>query len=96
MTQISDQELLQLANLAKLQLNDADMAIAEQLSESVSYVSNLAEINTENVPPTFYTTSAKNVMAEDEVDESVMLTQEQALANVPSAKNGYFVVKRIL
>lgn len=96
MTKITDLELIKLAELAKLELDNEDKKIADQLTESVSYVSNLSEINTENVPPTFYTTSAKNVMAEDEIDESVMLTQEQALQNASFTKNGYFVVKRIL
>ncbi|TXH02258.1 MAG: Asp-tRNA(Asn)/Glu-tRNA(Gln) amidotransferase subunit GatC [Candidatus Moraniibacteriota bacterium] len=75
-----------LAQLANLKLSDAEaQQYPEQLSESLEYVKNLDEVDTSQVPDNFFTTKAKNVMEEDEVRESDMLTPK-----------GYFVVKRIL
>jgi aspartyl-tRNA(Asn)/glutamyl-tRNA(Gln) amidotransferase subunit C len=86
-----------LAKLSNLKLTDEEAAkYPEQLSESLDYVQNLDEIDTSNVPDNFFTTKAHNVMEEDDVRESDMLSQEQALKNASSTKDGYFVVKRIL
>ena len=86
-----------LAKLANLNVSEVEAAsYPEQLSESIQYVENLSDIDTSEVPDNFFTTKAHNVMEEDVVRESDMLTQEQALGNARSTKNGYFVVKRIL
>jgi Asp-tRNA(Asn)/Glu-tRNA(Gln) amidotransferase C subunit len=37
-----------------------------------------------------------NITRPDEVDESSMLSQQQALANAPKHHKGYFVVARII
>ena len=86
-----------LAKLSNLVVSDVEaQKYPEQLSESIEYVQNLEDIDTSGVPETFFTTKAKNVMDEDEVDESIMLSQEEALKNARATKDGYFVVKRIL
>jgi aspartyl/glutamyl-tRNA(Asn/Gln) amidotransferase C subunit len=86
-----------LAKLSNLKLTDEEAAqYPEQLSESLEYVKNLDEIDTGNVPDNFYTTNAHNVMEEDEVDEGIMLSHEDAIKNAKATKKGYFVVKRIL
>lgn len=97
MSHLTLDDVKRLARMSKLPLEEADLEhYPEQLSESISYVDNLQDIDTSHVPDSFFTTDARNVMAEDEVDESIMLTQEEALQNAPNTKKGYFVVKRIL
>lgn len=97
MSQLTNDDVKKLAKLSYLDLSDAEIAhYRDQLAESLSYVDNLKEIDTSAVPDSFFTTDAQNVMDEDDVDGSIMLSQEQALQNAPAAKNGYFVVKRIL
>lgn len=97
MSQLSLDDVTKLARLSKLDLSEAEIShFRDQLVESISYVDNLREIDTSEVPDSFFTTDAHNVMDEDVVNESIMLSQEDALKNASSTKNGYFVVKRIL
>jgi aspartyl-tRNA(Asn)/glutamyl-tRNA(Gln) amidotransferase subunit C len=97
MSKLTLDDVKRLARMANLPIVEDQLShYPEQLGESLSYVENLSEIDTSHVPDTFFTTEARNVMAEDDVDESIMLTQEEALKNAKATKNGYFVVKRIL
>ncbi len=97
MSQINLDDIKHLAKLSNLQVTDEEAKkYPDQLSESIDYVENLKDIDTSNVPDTFFTTKATNVMDEDEVDESVMLSQEDALKNAKATKDGYYVVKKIL
>jgi len=56
----------------------------------------LKEIDTSDVTESAYTIDLKNIMREDVIDTTRVLTQEQALSNAQNIKNGKFVVKRIL
>lgn len=97
MTKIGLDDVQHLAQLSNLRITDDEaQAYPEQLSESISYVENLDEVDTSKVPDTFFTTDATNVMDEDVVDESLTLSHEEAIRNATSSKDGYFVVKRIL
>jgi len=83
---LSKEEVLHLAKLAKLSLTDAEIKkYQKQLSETLGYIENLKQINTDKVASDFYTTSAKNVFKEDKISEARMLR-----------KGNYFRVKRIL
>lgn len=65
----------------------------KQLEETASYVESLKEIQTEGVEPTSQVTGLENVLREDEIKES--LSQEEALSNAKSTKNGFFKVKGV-
>lgn len=94
---ITGDQVRKLAQLANLPLTDDQLnKYPDQLSESLEYVENLKEINTDVISELAYTIDLKNVMREDEVDMSRVLTQEQALKNAKKTKHGKFVVKRIL
>ncbi len=94
---ITKVEVEQIAKLANLSLSPDEVEkFPSQLEESLEYVENLQEIDTSQVPENYFTTPLKNVLAEDIVDESIMLTQAEALKNVKNTKRGYFVVKRII
>ena len=54
----------------------------------------LAEVDTENVPPTSHAIDLTNAFREDEVH--VHLSNEEALANAPSRENGSFVVPKVI
>lgn len=97
MTQVKKDTVKHLAKLSNLRVTDKELEqYPEKLSESITYVENLSDIDTSNVPETFFTTDAKNIMDEDIVDKDLMFTQEEALKNAQATRNGYFVVKRIL
>lgn len=97
MAHIQQDDIQHLAKLSALKITEEEAEkYPEQLSESITYVENLQDIDTEGVPETFFTTTSKNVMQEDTVDPDVMLEHSEALKNAAKTKDGYFVVKRIL
>lgn len=84
-----------IAKLANLPLKtDEIKKFEEQLEETLTYISQLNEINTKDISPTFHVSGLTNVLAEDEVKPS--LSQEEATKNAKQTHNGLFKVKAIL
>lgn len=83
------------AKLANLALKpEEEKKFEKQLSDILSYVEKLKEVDTKNVEITSQVTGLENVTREDETSPS--LSQEQALSNTKSQHNGLFKVKAIL
>ena len=83
------------AKLANLPLNPEEKEKFEkQLSEVLSYVEKLEEVDTKNVEITSQVTGLENVAREDET--SLSLTHEEALSNSKSTHNGFFKVRAVL
>ena len=81
--------------LARLGLEPGEEEFyAEQLSRILGAIERLQELDTEAIPATAQVVEVRSVVAEDE--PRPCLSQEEALANAPSAEDGYFVVKAIL
>lgn len=83
------------AKLANLPLKtDEENKFEKQLAETLDYIKQLEEINTENVEPTSQVTGLENVTREDKITPS--LTQEEVLSNAKSQHNGFIKVPVIL
>lgn len=83
-----------LAKLANLPLTDEEKEKFEkQLQETLDYVDQLKEINTEGIEPTSHVTGLENVTRDDVAQPS--LSQDEALANAKSKHNGLFRVKAV-
>ncbi len=83
------------AHLARLEVSDAEVALfAEQLSAVLSYVEQLAEVDTSDTPPTAHARPMSNVFREDRVRAS--LDPTEALHNAPRQKDSLFCVPRVL
>lgn len=83
------------AKLANLPLKPEEEAKFEkQLSEILSYVEKLKEVDTKDVEITSQVTGLENITRKDEITSS--LTQEEALSNAKSQHNGLFKVPAIL
>lgn len=83
---LTREEVLHLAKLAKLTLTEAEIKkYQKQLSQTLDYIENLKQINTDKITSYFYTTSAKNVFEEDKINKERILK-----------KASFFKVKRIL
>ncbi len=83
------------AKLANLPLSDTEKnKFEKQLEETLRHVSNLSEINTNDVEPTSQVTGLENVSRDDQTAPS--LSQNEALKNSKSAQNGLFKVKGVL
>ena len=90
--QLSQDEVRHVAELAKLQLTDAEVAqFTEQLSAVLDYAERLREVDTSHVPPTPYPLPLTNVLRVDE--PGPCLSNEEALANAPDRTDGFFRVK---
>ncbi len=88
-SKISLDQLRHIAHLARLEIKpEKEEYLAEQLSETASYIDVLSKLDTKNVDPTFQTNHLKNVTRDDIIEES--LSQEDALSQAKDTYNGYF------
>lgn len=92
---IEIEDVEKVATLAKLEFPSEDkQKLAKELEQIVTYVARLNELDTKAVEPTLHITDLKNVLREDNVQD--WLDQEQALANAPQKKQGYFSVPKVI
>ncbi len=92
---ITKQEVEHVAQLARLQLSDeAKDMFTDQLSNILTYVEQLNELDTKGVEPTSHVLDIKNVMRDDVPGKS--LPQERALANAPDKAAGHYRVPKII
>lgn len=92
---ISKDQVEYVARLANLELNDEEKEIfTRQLDSILSYMDKLNQLDTANVDPTSHVLPIKNIFRQDNVKPS--LPKEEALANAPDQKNGFFRVPRVI
>lgn len=96
-TQLSKEQTLHLAKLANLVLTEEEIkTYGKQLSDILSYIQQLNEVDTSAVRSTSHTVGTQNVMREDVVDP------DRSFKTLPhfhiKEKNGkkYFIVTRIM
>ncbi len=95
MTKISLSDIRKVAKLARLELpEDQIETYTEQLEEILSYVDQLQEIDTENIPPTTRAVEVVNSMREDLVE--VNSSREDILNLAPHREGDFFRVPKIL
>lgn len=92
-----DNELLQkLERLSSLKISDEKReGVINQLSEIVSFVENLNELNLESEEATFTTVAGGTPFHEDipRVDHEII---NIILQHAPASENGFFVVPKII
>lgn len=92
---ITKQEVEHVAKLGRLELTDQEKEkLTDQLSNILTYVEKLNELDTKGVEPTSHVLAISNVMREDTPRES--LTQDKALANAPEKAAGHYKVPKII
>ena len=95
MPEITRDEVRHLADLARIELDDAELDhLAPQLSVILESIASIAEVAAADIPPTSHAIPLTNVYREDVVRPS--LTAEQALSGAPASEQGRFSVPRIL
>lgn len=93
---ITLEQVEHVAKLANLPLTEEEKAgLVKQLCSILDLVSQLQKVATENIPPTSQVTGLVNVFRNDEIDESRIFSQEEALSNAKRKHNGFFVVPAI-
>ena len=96
MPEISREEVRHLADLARIDLSDAELDhLAPQLAVILDSVASIREVAADDVPPTSHALPLTNVFREDEVRPG--LTAEEALSGAPvEPEQQRFSVPRIL
>jgi aspartyl-tRNA(Asn)/glutamyl-tRNA(Gln) amidotransferase subunit C len=88
---ITRDEVLHVANLARLELTDDELErLGAQLNSILEAVSKVAELDLAGIEPTAHPLDVVNVWAEDE--PRVSLTVDEALANAPDREQDFFRV----
>ena len=95
MTKISSNDVRKVAHLARLDLSEDQIEIyTEQLEEILSYVDQLQNVDTKNIPPTTRAVEVVNAMREDKVE--VNCSREDILNQAPQREGDFFRVPKIL
>tara|TARA_Y100001968_G_scaffold314089_1_gene339034 strand:+ start:358 stop:645 length:288 start_codon:yes stop_codon:yes gene_type:complete len=95
MSKISSSDVRKVAQLARLELpEDQIETYTVQLEQILSYVDQLQEIDTENIPPTTRAVEVVNAMREDSVE--VNCSREDLLNQAPLREGDFFRVPKIL
>ncbi|MYD08682.1 MAG: Asp-tRNA(Asn)/Glu-tRNA(Gln) amidotransferase subunit GatC [Chloroflexi bacterium] len=94
-TQLSAEDVRAIADLARLELSDADVALYQrQLSDILDYFQKLQELDTSHIDPTSSVLPLKNVMRADEAGPP--LTLDDVVANAPDSDGEQFRVRAVL
>lgn len=93
--ELSRDDVRHVATLARLALGDEEAAgLGRQLSQILTYVQTLNELDTSQVEPTSHVVPMANVWREDEVAPSC--DREAILANAPDRAEEFFRVPKII
>lgn len=83
--------------LAKLNLKKERLErVANNIKEILNYFDILKKLDTSKYSISYNASGLKNILAEDEPDESVILTQQEVTSNAPEKRNGYIVVPMVV
>ncbi len=92
---ITRKEVEHVARLARLALREEEVELfTAQLSDILTYVAKLNELDTKDVEPTSHVLPVKNVLREDEQSRSV--EREKALRNAPDRTEEFFRVPKVI
>lgn len=90
---IDNEMIRHVANLAKLDLTDAEREKAKQDMENIlAYMDSMNELDTDGISPMTHPFPQTNVFREDVVTNDP--DRDSLLANAPAAKDGCFAVPK--
>ena len=88
-------EVAHIAALARIRLDDAELEpLASELSQILSWVEQLGEINTDGVAPMTSVAAMRLPMREDEVTDGER--RDDILQNAPQSARGFFAVPKVV
>ena len=96
MTQITRDDVLRLARLSSLQLDESEIdSLQNDLGGIVAYIEQLSELDTSGVDPTYQVTDLSNIWRDDTVD-TYGISHEALLELAPDAENSQIKVPKVL
>jgi len=95
MIRISKEQVKKVAELARIELDDNEIAYhAEQLEKILEYINQLEKIDTDNIP---CTTRAVEVVNIFRLDENINYDNKEGLLDLaPSIEENFFKVPKII
>ena len=94
--EIEREDILHLADLSKLSLSEKEIASLEKdLQGIINYISQISELDTSNVEPTYQVFEMVNVWREDAIIEQDA-TREELLALTKEEKDNQVKVPKVL
>ena len=92
---IDREQVRHVAHLARLELTEEEETrLTKELVDILSYVEQLGELDTEDVPPTMHALDIPNALRADEVKP--FAERENILDNAPDREEDFFKVPRLL
>jgi aspartyl-tRNA(Asn)/glutamyl-tRNA(Gln) amidotransferase subunit C len=96
MTKLSREEVLKLAQLARLALSDDEVEeFGKELSDILQYVEQLQQVDISGLKPTNQVTGLTNVMRDDQV-RNYGYAPRDLLKNVPEVQDDMIKVNRMV
>lgn len=93
--EINRDQVIHVAKLARLALTTEEIdRFTGQLSQILSYVGKLNELDTSQIEPTAHVMSLSNIFREDQARPS--LPTDLALGNAPEREGSFFRVPKII
>lgn len=94
---LNKKDIQHIANLARLDLSEEELKkYGSQLSDVLSYVEQLGEVDVSDTEPTAQVTGLENALREDKVEDWDNKEREDALAQAPEMEDGQVKVRRVL
>lgn len=94
MTQITRDDVLHLAQLSSLELNDAEIdGLQTDLGNILGYVDQLSQLDTTGVEPTYQVTGLQNVWRDDNVIDYGVSREDMLALSTESAEHQVKVPK---
>ncbi len=92
---VSKERILELARLARLDVQDAEVArLQTELSSIIEYVDSLSRIDTSEADPMSHMHGIHNVWREDRLQQT--LNTERYLKNAPASEQGFIKVPLVI
>ncbi len=92
---VTREDVIHIADLAKLDFSEEELEkFADEFSKILEYVSQLRDVDTEGIEPTFSISAKIQPLREDVVKPS--LPKEEVLKNAPEEQYGYFKLPRMI
>lgn len=96
MAKITREEILKLARLSRLHLNEDEVQeFTDEIGRLIDYVKVLEDVDVSGLRPTYQVTGSENITRSDEIIDYKM-NQEDLLKNLPDREGNLIKVKRMI
>ncbi len=96
MAKITREEILKLARLSRLHLNEDEVQeFVDEIGKLIDYVKVLEDVDVSGLRPTYQVTGSENITRSDEIIDYKM-NQEDLLKNLPDREGNLIKVKRMI